>query len=276
MGKLEGKVAFITGAARGQGRSHAVRLASEGARVIGIDLCEQISSVEYPMATDSDLAETERLVRDAGSEILTIKADVRDRAALEQAVKSGVGEFGRLDIVLANAGIMPITGELAFTPESFTDSVDVLLTGVFNTLDATVPILLEQNQGGSIVITGSTAALKGQTAELSTLSRGFIGYTAAKHGAVGVMRCYARALGASNIRVNMVHPCGVQSPMVVNEAFGRWFEEHESVAGEMSNVLPVGTIEPADVSAAILWLCSDEARYVTGINLPVDAGYTIK
>lgn len=276
MGRFDGKVAFITGLARGQGRSHAVRLASEGASIIGLDLCEQVDCVEYPMSTPDDLAETERLVRETGSEIVAIKGDVRDRQSLEQVVKAGVAEFGRLDIVLANAGIMPITGELARLPESFTDCVDVMLCGVYNTLDATVPILLQQNEGGSIVITGSTSALKAETASLGLLTSGFIGYTAAKHGAMGVMRCYARALGAHNIRVNMVHPCGVRSPMVLNEAFEQWFQSNVEVAANMTNVLPVASIEPADVSAAIAWLCSDDARYVTGINLPVDAGYQIK
>lgn len=271
MGKLEGKVAFITGAARGQGRSHAVQLAREGADVIAVDICAQIGTVPYPMAAPEDLEETVREVEALDRRIVASRADVRDLAALERAVQDGVAELGRLDIVLANAGIAPMGGE-GNGAQEFADVIDVNLTGVWNTLRATTPVMVEQGDGGAVVITSSTAGLKGIGGD----SPGGQGYTAAKHGVVGLMRSFANTLAQHRIRVNTVHPTGVDTPMVVNDFMQKWLEEDPTIAGAMANLLPVAMLEAVDISNAVVWLVSDDARYVTGVTLPVDAGFTVK
>jgi SDR family mycofactocin-dependent oxidoreductase len=271
MGKLEGKVAFITGAARGQGRSHAIRLAQEGADIIAVDLCAQIDTVPYPMATPQDLAQTVAEVEALDRRIVASQADVRSLPALQQAVRDGVAQLGRLDIVLANAGIAPM-GEEEDPTLSWQDVVDVNLTGVWNTVRAAAPVLVEQGDGGAIVLTSSTAGLKGMAGG----SGGAEGYTAAKHGVVGLMRSFATSLAQHRIRVNSVHPTGVNTPMVVNEFMQQWLTEDPGAAGAMTNLLPVELVESIDISNAIAWLVSDEARYVTGVTLPVDAGFTAK
>jgi SDR family mycofactocin-dependent oxidoreductase len=276
MGKLEQKVAFITGAARGQGRAHAVKMAQEGADIIAIDLCAQIDSVGYPMSTPEDLAETVKLVEDQDRRIVAQQADVRNRAALQAAVDAGIAEFGRLDIVVANAGIAPVFGTTGLAADAWTDAIDVLLTGVYLTLDVAVPTIVAQDQGGSIVITSSTAGLKGIGRNLAATSPGMIGYTAAKHGVVGLMRLYANLLAPHRIRVNTLHPTGVNTPMVVNEQFNRFLEEFPNAGDAMQNALPVQLVEPEDIANAAAWLCSDEARYITGVTLPVDAGFTVR
>jgi SDR family mycofactocin-dependent oxidoreductase len=270
MGKLEGKVAFITGAARGQGRSHAVRLAQEGADIIAVDICQQIDTVAYPMGTAEDLAETVKEVEALDRRITAGQADVRDAAALQEAFDAGVAQLGRVDIVLANAGIAPMS--MRPQPQEWQDVLDVNLTGVYNTVQVALPQLLEGGRGGSIVITSSTAGLNG----IGGSTPGGLGYTAAKHAVVGLMRSYANQLAPHSIRVNTVHPTGVNTPMVVNEALQEWLENDPSMAGAMANALPVEMLEPVDISNAILWLVSDEARYVTGVALPVDAGFTNK
>jgi len=272
MGKLDGKVAFITGAARGQGRSHAVLFAEEGADIIAVDLCAGVDTVEYPMATPADLEETVNLVEKQGRRIVAREADVRDFDAMRNVVADGVAELGRLDFVLANAGIAPIIGEPARQLAAFHDSVDIMLTGVFNTVEAALPTLLEQDQGGAIVITSSSGGLKAGGVRLSTLTRGALGYAAAKHGVVGLMRAWANALGERNIRVNSVHPTGVNSPMVVNQQFAEFTAEYPEFGETMQNLLPIPLVEPEDVSRAMLYLCSEDGRYVTGITLSVDAG----
>jgi SDR family mycofactocin-dependent oxidoreductase len=271
MGKLDGKVAFITGAARGQGRSHAIRLAQEGADIIAVDLCRQIDTVPYPMATPEDLQQTVKEVEALDRRIVASEADVRSLPALQQAVRDGVAQLGRLDIVLANAGIAPMGAEEDPT-QSWQDVIDVNLTGVWNTLRATAPVLVEQGQGGAIVLTSSTAGLKG----IGGASGGGEGYTAAKHGVVGLMRNFANTLAQHRIRVNSVHPTGVNTPMVVNEAMQRFLTEDPTAAGAISNLLPVEMLEPVDISNAILYLVSDDGRYVTGVTLPVDAGILAK
>jgi SDR family mycofactocin-dependent oxidoreductase len=271
MGRVEGKVAFITGAARGQGRSHAVRLAQEGADIIAVDLCDQIATVEYPMATPDDLAETVREVEALDRRIVAGQADVRDLAALQAAFDEGVAQLGGVDIVLANAGIAPMGADSENKVAAFRDVVDVNLTGVWNTVEVAVPTLVEQGRGGAIVLTSSTAGLKGIGGE----SGGGMGYTAAKHGVVGLMRGFATNLAKHSIRVNTVHPTGVNTPMIVNEVMERFLAQSE-MAGALTNMLPVGILEPVDISNAILFLVSDEARYITGVTLPVDAGFTAK
>ncbi|QTI70879.1 mycofactocin-coupled SDR family oxidoreductase [Gordonia polyisoprenivorans] len=271
MTRLEGKVVFITGIARGQGRSHAVRMAQEGARIIGMDICDQIPTVFYPMATREDLAETERLVKEAGAEIVTTVGDVRKREDIERALDLGIEQFGRLDTVIANAGIMPVIGP-GDQPQAWHDAVDVMLTGVWQVLDETVPRLVQQGTGGSIIITSSAAGLTSMG--LNTFA-GQAGYTASKHGVVGLMRLYSKQLAKDSIRVNTVHPTGVNTPMVANAEYGEFVNTHPEVANDEAykNPMPVELIEAVDVSNAMVFLASDEARYITGITLPVDAGY---
>jgi SDR family mycofactocin-dependent oxidoreductase len=270
MGKLEGKVAFITGAARGQGRSHAVRLAQEGADIIAVDICQQIDTVPYPMSTPDDLAETVKEVEGLDRRIVAVRADVRDEAGLKAAFDAGVAELGPVDIVLANAGIAPLS--LHEQRGTWQDVVDVNLTGVFNTVETAIPSMIERGQGGAIVLTSSTAGING----IGGPTRGGLGYAAAKHGVVGLMRVYANNLAPHSIRVNTVHPTGVRTPMVVNEAMGEFLAQDPSLSNAMANALPVDMVEPVDISNAILWLVSDDARYVTGITVPVDAGFTNK
>ena len=269
-GTLKGHVAFITGAARGQGRAHAVKLAAEGADIIAVDLCDQIASVPYPLATPDDLAATVKLVEDTGARIVARQADVRDRAGLKTALAEGIAELGRLDIVIANAGIAPMTDANAWQ-----DVLDVNLTGVYNTVDVAMRPLIKQGDGGSVVLTSSVAGLVGIGAPMG----GSLGYTVAKHGVVGLMRAYANFLAAYNIRVNSVHPAGVNTPMIDNEFTRSWLEglaqlEHDGP--DMTNALPVQTLEPEDIANAVFWLVSDAARYVTGVALPVDAGFVTK
>lgn len=267
---LEGKVAFITGAARGQGRAHAVKLATEGADIIAVDLCDQIASVPYPMATPDDMAATVKLVEDTGSRIVAREADVRDRAALKTALAEGIAELGRLDIVIANAGIAPMADENAWQ-----DVIDVNLTGVYHTIDVAMRPLIKQGDGGSIVLTSSVAGLVGIGAPVA----GSLGYTVAKHGVVGLMRAYANFFGPFNIRVNSVHPAGVDTPMIDNDFTRSWLEgfaQQQMGGPDMSNALPVETLDAEDIANAVFWLVSDAARYITGVALPVDAGFVNK
>jgi SDR family mycofactocin-dependent oxidoreductase len=270
MGKLEGKVAFITGAARGQGRSHAIRLAQEGADIIAVDICQQIATVPYPMSTPADLAETAKQVEALDRRIFTAQADVRDVAALKEAFAAGTSELGPVDIVLANAGIAP----MSLHPQSrgWQDVVDVNLTGVYNTVETAIPSMIERGKGGAIVLTSSTAGINGIGGE----TPGGLGYTAAKHGVVGLMRAYANYLAKHSIRVNTVHPTGVNTPMVVNDAMQEFLQQDPTMGQAMMNALPVDLVEPVDISNAILFLVSDDGRYVTGVTLPVDAGFTNK
>ena len=280
-GRLAGKVAFITGAARGQGRSHAVRLAQEGADIIAVDLCEDIDTAPYALATPDDLAETVRLVEATDRRIVATRADVRDFDALTQAVDAGVAELGRLDIVLGNAGIAQYAPMTELTPHQWTTMIDVNLTGVFFTVKAALPHLLAHGDGGSIVLTSSAAGLRG----IENCAH----YCAAKHGLVGMMKGLALELGRHRIRVNTVHPTTVNTDMVQNAATYDLFlpgkaarpgdEQAEAQFARIAqhlNVLPEPWAEPADVSAAIAFLCSDEARLVTGVTFPVDAGMAVR
>ena len=270
MGKLEGKVAFITGAARGQGRSHALRLAEEGADIVAVDLCDQIATVPYPMATPEDMEQTVKEVEALDRRIVAKQADVRDREALQAAYAAGVAELGPVDIVLANAGIAP----MSMHPQAaeWDDVVATNLTGVYNTVEVAIHDMAERGSGGAIVLTSSTAGLHG----IGGNTPGGLGYTAAKHGVVGLMRAYANNYAKFSIRVNTVHPTGVNTPMVVNDAMQEFLQNDPSMSEAMANALPVPMIEAVDISNAIAWLVSDDARYVTGVTLPVDAGFSIK
>jgi SDR family mycofactocin-dependent oxidoreductase len=270
-GALTGKVALITGAARGQGRAHAVRLASEGADIIAVDICAPIGSVKYPLASTEDLAATVKLVEDIGARIVAKEADVRDRAALSAAVQVGIDELGRLDIVIANAGIAPMqSGD-----DGWRDVIDVNLTGVYNTIKAAIPTMVKQGSGGSIVLISSAAGLAG----VGSPDAGSVGYAAAKHGVVGLMRVYANLLAQQNIRVNSIHPTGVETPMINNEFTRSWLATMAAATdnpGAMGNALPVEVLQPEDIANAVAWLVSDQARYITGVTLPVDAGFLNK
>jgi SDR family mycofactocin-dependent oxidoreductase len=274
--RFAGKVAFITGAARGQGRSHAVRFAEEGADIIAFDLCEQIASVGYPLATPEDLDETVNLVEKTGRRIVAEQGDVRDFERLKAAVANGVAELGRIDFVLANAGILPLVGEQAQRISAFDDAVSVMLNGVYYTIEAALPALLEHGDGGAIVITSSVAGLSGMHVKLSQKTHGGAGYQAAKHGVIGIMRGYANMLAETNIRVNTVNPTGLASPMIVNPQIEQLMAEQPEYAAAFENLLPVPLIEAVDISEAMLYLCGPSGRYITGITLPVDAGFLVR
>lgn len=275
--RTEGKVAFITGAGRGQGRSHAVRLAQEGADIIAIDICEPIDGVPFALASEEDLAETARLVEAEDRRIVTAKVDVRDLDGLTKAVQTGVEQFGRLDIVVANAGIATGGSTLEDMEEkTWQDMIDVNMTGVWHTAKVAIPHIVAGGQGGSIVLTSSVGGLK---------SYPFCGhYVTAKHGVIGIMRTLAIELAQHSIRVNSVHPTQVNTAMIMNEAtYGMFRPDLENPGpadfapiSQMMNTLPVPWVEPEDISNAVLFLASDEARYITGVTLPVDAGACLK
>ena len=267
-GRVAGKVAFITGAARGQGRSHAIRLAEEGADIIAVDICEDIASVGYGLATEADLAETVKAVEALDRRIFARKADVRDLQGLKAAVDAGVAELGKLDIVSANAGICTVQTWDEVTPAVWQDTLNTNLTGVWNTMVVAAPHLIA-NGGGSIICTSSTAGIKG----LPFLAP----YVAAKHGVVGIARSMANELARHNIRVNTVHPTGVQTPMM--EGLGGLdpiLGKDPQLGPIFMNTFPIEIVEPVDISNAVLFLASDEARYVTGLEFTVDAGNTIR
>ncbi|AZG46004.1 mycofactocin-coupled SDR family oxidoreductase [Gordonia insulae] len=272
MGKLEGKVAFITGAARGQGRSHAIRLAQEGADIIAVDVSEQIATVPYATARPGDLEQTVKEVEALDRRIIASEVDVRDLAGLKKAAADGVAALGRIDIVLANAGISTMSPTLEMEEEMWDAMIDINLTGAWKTVRAAVPYIVEGGRGGSVVLTSSLAAVISY--------ENIAHYTAAKHGLVGLMRVLAKELGPQSIRVNTVHPTTVATDMVLNDATYQLFRpdlteptraDYEEAAREM-NRLPVAMVEPVDISNAILYLVSDDGRYVTGTTHVVDAG----
>jgi SDR family mycofactocin-dependent oxidoreductase len=276
--RFDGKVAFITGAGRGQGRSHAIRLAEEGADVIALDICaESVETVGYGLATADDLDRTVAEVRARGRRAVKGVADVRALAQVQAVVDAGLTELGRIDIVCANAGIGTWATCWEMTAQQWKDMIDVNLTGVFNATRAALPSMVERGDGGCVVLTSSTAGLIGyqHTAH----------YSAAKHGVIGLMKVLAQELGPHRIRVNAVCPTTVNTPLVINEETFKLFAPDaadpttEDVRAPFAalNILPdVPWIEPEDVSEAVVWLCSDAARYVTGISLPIDAGNTAK
>ena len=272
MGRVEGKVAFITGAARGQGRSHAIRLAQEGADIIAVDLAAQVDSVPYPMATPDDLAQTVKEVEALDRRIIATQADVRDYGALKKALDDGVAELGRLDIVSANAGIFSFGRTEDLPEQTWQDMIDTNLTGVWHAAKAAIPHLRAGGRGGSIILTSSTAGLKA----LENTGH----YNSAKHGVVGLMRTLALELAPDMIRVNSVHPTSVNTGMVQNAPtyalFAPDLPEQDRTRERLAerfqalNALPIPWVEPADISNAVLWLASDESRYVTGVTLPVE------
>jgi SDR family mycofactocin-dependent oxidoreductase len=276
-GRVEGKVALISGAARGQGRSHAVRLAQEGADIIAFDICGPIDNMAYPHSTPDDLAETIDLVKAQNRRIVADQVDVRDYDKLKALVDNGVEQLGRLDIIVANAGIGTFGNKLHKLPEQiWQDMIDVNLSGVWKTVKAGVPHILAGKRGGSIVMTGSVGSHKAMA---------FTGhYIAAKHGVLGLMRSFAVELGQYNIRVNSVHPSQVNTPMTMNDITYKLFRPDLENPGpddfapfsQQTHTLPIPWVTAEDISNAVLFLASDESRYVTGVSLPVDAGALLK
>jgi (+)-trans-carveol dehydrogenase len=278
MGLLEDKVAFVTGAARGQGRSHALRLAQEGADIIALDICSQgVETVAYDLSTQADLDETVRLVESLDRRVVAGVGDVRELDQVQKVVDEGLAAFGHIDIVCANAGIGSSAVAWEITEENWRDVIDVNLTGVFNTTRAALPSMVERGRGGSLVLTSSTAGIIGYAHTAH--------YTAAKHGVIGLMKVLAQELGPHNIRVNAVCPTNVNTAMIRNQSMYDLFAPHLANPVEDDvmeafasiNALPnLPWIEPNDVSEAVLWLSSEQARYVTGTALTVDAGNTVK
>ena len=277
MRRVEGKVAFITGAARGQGRSHAIRLAQEGADIIAVDICADIAGMQYPGATAADLEETRQRVESLDRRIVTAQADVRDLEGLQAALDNGVARLGRLDIVCANAGITTLARTAHnLSEEVWRDMIDVNLTGVWHTAKVAIPHLIDAGRGGAMVLTSSVAGMKSY--------QNLAHYVSAKHGVVGLMKTLAIELAPHSIRVNSIHPTQVDTPMIMNEATYKLFmpgAEHPTregfaAASSRMNALPVPWIDPIDVSNALLFLVSEEARYITGVALPIDAGTLLK
>jgi SDR family mycofactocin-dependent oxidoreductase len=283
MGRLDDKVAFVTGGARGQGRSHAIRLAQEGAHVIIVDSVGGGDAypwnTAYAMATKPDLVETSRLVEATGRGVVARVGDVRDVDSLRDAVAEGVAKFGRIDIVSANAGISPYTGEPEtwnVTDERWNDVVDVNLGGVRNTIRAAVPAMIEAGNGGAIVITSSGAGLKGVY--------GLSDYCSTKFGVIGLARSLANEVAPHNIRVNVIAPGTVRTDMVLNDGLFRMFRPDLEAPTEADvaaiftqmSMLPIPWVDPVDISNALVFLASDEARYITGVTLPVDAGMSAR
>lgn len=277
MGRFEGTVAFITGIGRGQGRNHAAVLAREGADIIGIDNCADVPGSVTPGASADDLQETVEIIEKLGRRAIVGKADVRDLEAMREVVDRGVAELGRLDLVSANAGILSgLLPAVDLTEELWNDTIDINLTGVWKTVKAAVPHMIRAGNGGNVVITSSIGGLRGY----ENASH----YGASKHGVVGLMRVLARELAHHGIRVNSIHPTQVDTPMIMNETAFKLFRpdlenptrEDFAPASQDFHVLPVPWVEVDDVTNALLFLASREARYITGATLPVDAGCMVK
>ena len=278
MGLVDGKVALVTGAGRGQGRSHALRLAAEGADVIAVDIGPgRVETISYELASEADLDATVEEIEGMGRRAIKAVADVRSLSDLQAAVDTGLSELGKVDIVCANAGIGSWAVAWEMTEQQWQDMIDINLTGVFNATRAALPSMVERGEGGSIVLTSSTAGLR---AYANTAH-----YTAAKHGVIGLMKVLAQEAGPHRIRVNAVCPTTVRTPLVINASTFELFAPHLENPTEDDvrepfeglNILPgVAWIEPEDVSDAVLFLCSDAAKYITGVALPIDAGNIVK
>jgi (+)-trans-carveol dehydrogenase len=279
MGLVDGKVALVTGAGRGQGRSHALRLAQEGADVIAVDIGDpnRVDTISYELASEDDLDTTVKEIEGLGRRAVKAVADVRSLSELQRAVDAGLSELGKIDIVCANAGIGSWAVSWEMTEQQWQDMIDINLTGVFNAARAALPSMVDRGEGGSVVLTSSTAGLR---AYANTAH-----YTAAKHGVIGLMKVLAQECGPHRIRVNAVCPTTVRTPLVINDATFELFAPHlehpteDDVREpfESLNILPgVAWIEPSDVSDAVLFLCSDAAKFITGVALPIDAGNIVK
>jgi SDR family mycofactocin-dependent oxidoreductase len=280
MGRVQGKVAFITGAARGQGRSHAVRLAEEGADIIAVDLCKNVDTIGYPMATPDDLKETARLVEKLGQKVVAVEADVRERAQLQDALDRGLAELGKVDVVIAQAGIAGMKG----TPplQAWTDVIDTNLIGVINAVHVALPHL---SAGASVIATGSTASfIDALPMRQVGTDPGGVAYMYAKRLLSQFMHNLAREVAPLMIRVNVVHPTNCNTDMLQSEPMYRSFRPDlpnptradAEPAFHVQQAMPIPYVEPVDISNAVLFLASDEARYVTGMQMRVDAGGYLK
>ncbi|TSE02185.1 NAD(P)-dependent oxidoreductase [Skermania sp. ID1734] len=266
MGILDGRVAFITGVARGQGRNHAVRMAREGADIIGVDICAEVTSDNtYAAPTPDDLATTAQLVEDQGRKALLEVADVRDSAALTEVVRRGIEQFGRLDVVVANAAICNWNRLWEMSDDQWSTLIDVNLTGVFKTLKAAIPAMIEAGNGGSIIVVSSLAGVKSMPVQSH--------YSAAKHGLVGLTKSAAIELGQYKIRVNSIHPYGVNTPMGTDPSALKVFSTFPQYLPSFASILTDYPLaDPDDISEAVLYLASDAARTVTGTQLTIDMG----
>jgi len=271
----EKKVAFITGVARGQGRAHAVKLASAGMNIIGLDICADILSMDYPNANEDDLLATVKLVEAAGGEMVAVKGDVRSYDDLRRALTLGLDRFGRVDVLLANAGIIRLSPD-GDRDQVWTDVIEVNLTGVWRTVEVVLPAIRAGGRGGSVVITSSSAGLKGTASDKA----GAQAYTAAKRGLVGLMQVLANQYASEMIRVNTIHPTGVVSGMSQNPAMDALTAQAaaggQNSISQMQNALPIAILQPENIADAVAWLVSDEAAYITGVQLPLDAGFAVR
>lgn len=279
MTSFDDAVVLITGAARGQGRNHAVEFARRGARIIAIDACAQLDTVTYPMSTPDDLDETVRLVEQEGGKIEPFVADVRDYEQLDAAITTGVQRLGGLDIVVANAGVVSVAPTLQLEPQAWRDVIDTNLSGVWYTVKVAAPHIIESRDNGAIVVIGSTSSVKAVN--------GLAHYTAAKHGLVGLTETFAIEFAEHGIRSNLVLPTNTDTPMLVNDTVLKLFLPHidkptrqdataEGSGFRAATQLGVPWVDPADITEAVLFLASSAARHITGITLPVDAGYLLK
>ena len=271
----EKKVAFITGVARGQGRAHAVKLASKGMNITGLDICADISSMDYPNATEDDLLATVKLVEAADGEMVAAQGDVRSYDDLRRVLALGLDRFGRADVLLANAGIIRLSPD-GDRDEVWTDIIDVNLTGVWRTIEVVLPAIRAGGRGGSVVITSSSAGLKGMGSDKA----GAQAYTAAKRGLVGLMQVLANQYASEMIRVNTIHPTGVATGMSQNPAMAALMAQAaaggQNTISQMRNALPIDILQPENIADAVAWLVSDEAAYITGVQLPLDAGFAVR
>nr|WP_256938639.1 mycofactocin-coupled SDR family oxidoreductase [Rhodococcus qingshengii] len=277
MKRMKDKVVLVTGAARGQGRSHCLALAREGAKIIGVDMCHSVDEVAYPLGSQEDLDETGRMIKELGADAVLMAADTRSRSELQEAVNAGLDQFGHIDVVVASAGVFT-WGEAQHVSEAdWQFGLDINLTGAFNTVQAVLPSMIDHNQGGSIMFTSSQLAMRGCPNTVT--------YSAAKAGLVGMMRALASELAPRSIRVNTIHPSNVDTPMVRNQAVYDLFAPDNNVKGTFEDVaavggifhmLPIPLLNASDISNAVMFLASDESRAITGVEFPVDAGSTQK
>lgn len=272
MGEFDNVVAVVTGAARGQGRSHAVALAAQGADIIAIDICADLEAIPYALATEAELAETVQLVGSAGRRAVPVIADVRDLAGLRAGVQAGIDELGEVDVVIANAGVVAIGVTEPDSGPVFDTIVDTNLKGVWHTMLATVPSIVRKGRGGSVVLVSSSQGLTGRGGDGSAA---MFAYAASKHGVVGLMRSAANAYAPHKIRVNSVHPSGVATPMILNDFVVNRMTENPNPAISQMLLPGVPLVEAQDVTEAVLWLAGPRARYVTGVSIPVDAGHIV-
>ena len=274
MGQLDGRVALITGAARGMGRSHALRLAEEGADIIAVDICRQIDEVSVRLSTPDDLAQTASMVEGLGRRIVTAIVDVRDRPGLRSAVGGGVEQLGRLDVVVANAGIWAVRLNQPLDDEGRLEvwnvTLDVNLTGVWNTIEVATPFVAAGGRGGSMIVISSTAAMQ----TVSNDDVAFTSYSVSKWGLIGLMKMSASDLAQHGIRVNAVHPSGVDTPLTTSEVVREYWDSHAELAAHTSRVYQ--TVEERDISEAVLYFASDASRAVSGVSLPIDAGSMVR